>query len=141
MGIFDAINTAEQGMAVHRFRVEVAAQNLSNVHTRGWQRKEVDLRSTNFSRMLGTATGGGAAGSRPGQPNTHSHGAIDARHGAVEIAGVRAGEAVSAGNERQMAMLATSDMLQAKSAFELNVRATTLLKSMALSSLEIGRGN
>jgi hypothetical protein len=32
-------------------------------------------------------------------------------------------------------------MIAAKSAFELNVKSATLLKSMALAALEIGRGS
>ncbi len=37
--------------------------------------------------------------------------------------------------------MATTDMMRAKSAFDMNVKSATLLKSMALSSLEIGRGS
>ena len=44
-------------------------------------------------------------------------------------------------DERQKAFMATTDMMQAKSAFDLNVKSASLLKSMALSSLEIGRGS
>lgn len=133
MGIFDAINVAEGAMSVHRFRSEIAAQNVANVHTDGYQRQEVDLRANSFSKALEGAQGGvsGGPSSTPG---------VDAHTGAVEVSRVRK---VSGGqyDERQNALLATTDMMRAKSAFELNVKSATLLKSMALSSLEIGRGS
>lgn len=134
MGIFDAINVAEGAMSVHRFRSEVAAQNIANVYTPGYQRKEVDLRATDFQAALDSA---GNAGSAKG---ANSVGGMDAATGAVEVSRVRT---VGAGeyDERQRALMATTDMMQAKSAFELNVKSATLLKSMALSSLEIGRGS
>jgi flagellar basal-body rod protein FlgB len=134
MGIFDGINVSEQAMNVHRMRSEIAAQNIANVSTPGYRRKEVDLRATNFSTALegargsnGTAGGGGSAD-------------IDATEGAVEIARVRT-VALGPDDDRQNAFLATTDMMDAKSAFELASKAATLLKSMALSSLEIGRGS
>lgn len=136
MGIFDGINIAESAMSVHRFRSEVAAENIANVHTPGWRRKEVTLRGTEFATQFAGARashGGSALGPASG-------GSSDARAGAVRVAGVshRAGGAY---DERQEALMATTDMIQAKSAFELNSKAATLLKSMALSSLEIGRGS
>ena len=134
MGIFDAIHTAEGAMSVHRFRSEIAAQNVANVHTAGYQRQEVDLRATNFESALNGARAG------TGHAGPSSSGGMDANDGAVQVARVRK---VDDGefDERQNALLATTDMMRAKSAFELNVKAATLLKSMALSSLEIGRGS
>ena len=121
-------------MAVHRFRSEIAAQNIANIYTPGYQRQEVDLRATHFQAAL---EGAGNAGSAKG---ANSLGGLDAAEGAVEVSRVRH---VASGeyDERQRALMATTDMMQAKSAFELNVKAATLLKSMALSSLEIGRGS
>jgi flagellar basal body rod protein FlgB len=135
MGIFDAINVSEQAMSVHRFRSEIAAQNVANVHTPGYKRQEVDLRASNFESALQGARSGT---SHAGGPS--SIGGIDAADGAVQVQRVRK---VDNGeyDERQNALLATTDMMRAKSAFELNVKAATLLKSMALSSLEIGRGS
>jgi flagellar basal-body rod protein FlgB len=134
MGIFDAINVSEQAMNVHRMRSEIAAQNVANVNTPGYKRQEVDLRATNFSTALDGAR------NTHGPAGTNGSAEIDAAEGAVEIARVRK---VSGGpyDERQNAFLATTDMMQAKSAFELASKAATLLKSMALSSLEIGRGS
>ncbi|MEO6867100.1 MAG: flagellar basal body protein [Gaiellales bacterium] len=134
MGIFNGINMAESAMSIHRLRSEIAAENVANIHTPGYKRQEVDLRASNFSTALTTAKGGyGATGPA-------SVGGLDAHDGAVQVAGIRR---VSGGpyDERQNALLATTDMMRAKSAFELNVKAATLLKSMALSSLEIGRGS
>ncbi len=134
MGIFDAINVAESAMSVHRFRSEVAAENLANIHTPGYRRQEVDLRATNFRATL---DGIGNAGSAKG---ANSLAGFDAADGAVEVSRTRriAGREY---DERQMALMGTTDMMQAKSAFDLNVKAAALLKSMALSSLEIGRGS
>lgn len=135
MGIFDGINIAEGAMSVHRLRSEIASQNIANIYTPGYQRQEVDLRATSFRAQLeGARTGGGVAHDAAGS------GALDAGEGAVEVSRVRK---VKNGtyDERQRALMATSDMITAKSAFELNVKAATLLKSMALSSLEIGRGS
>ena len=136
MGIFDGINVAEGAMSVHRYRSEIAAQNVANIHTPGYQRKEVDLRATSFAAAL---DGAGAGTSGPGASIGSASGS-DAADGAVAVARTRT-VPNGANDERQRAFLATSDMIQAKSAFELNVKAATLLKSMALSSLEIGRGS
>lgn len=134
MGIFDAINVAESAMSVHRYRSEVAAENVANIHTPGYQRQEIDLRANNFKAALdGVSNAGSAKGA-------NSIGGFDASDGAVQVARTRS---VASGkfDERQRALMATTDMMQAKSAFDLNVKAATLLKSMALSSLEIGRGS
>lgn len=122
MGLWNAIRTAEQGMSVHRYRSEIAAENLNNVHTPDYEFKTVHLR----------------AGVPTPFESTGSAGSADASSGAVAVSGIST-ERVGTGH-RQFAFLATQQMLQAKSAFDLNVRATALLKSMALASLEIGRG-
>lgn len=134
MGIFNAFKVADGAMAVHRYRSEIAAQNIANVNTEGYKRKEVDLRATSFTSALDGAIGG-SHGNGPS-----SSGGMDAHEGAVEVSRTRT---VDSGpyDERQNALLATSDMMRAKSAFELNVKSATLLKSMALSSIEIGRGS
>lgn len=135
MGIFDGINLAEGAMSVHRLRSEIAAQNIANVYTPGYQRQEVDLRQASFAKALDGARSGGGVGH-----DAAGSGVLDAGEGAVEVARIRKVKA-GAYDERQRALMATSDMIEAKSAFELNVKAATLLKSMALSSLEIGRGS
>lgn len=134
MGIFDAINIAEGAMSVHRFRSEVAAENIANIHTPGYGRREVDIRATDFKAAL---DGVGNAGSAKG---VNSLTGLDASDGAVQVSRVRN---VGSGeyDERQRALMATTDMMRAKSAFDMNVKSATLLKSMALSSLEIGRGS
>lgn len=134
MGIFDGINLSEQAMAVHRFRSEIASENLANVYTPGYQRQEVDIRSSAFRTQLeGVSNAGMAHGAS-------SVSGLDARDGALEVASVRKVSGKKY-DERQRAFMATTDMIQAKSAFELAQKAVTLLKSMALSSLEIGRGS
>jgi flagellar basal body rod protein FlgC len=134
MGIFDAIHVSEGALAVHRFRSEVAAENIANIHTPGYGRREVDLQASDFQSTL---EGVSNAGSPKG---ANTVGGLDATDGVVHVAGVRN---VGSGkyDERQRALMATTDMMRAKSAFDMNVRAATLLKSMALSSLEIGRGS
>lgn len=134
MGIFDAIRVSEGALSVHRFRSEVAAENIANLHTPGYRRQEVDLRANEFQRALHGA-GTAAAGAGPS-----SSGGRDADAGAVQVSRVRR---VGGGeyDERQEALMATTDMMRAKSAFDMNVKSATLLKSMALSSLEIGRGS
>lgn len=135
MGIFDAINVANNAMSVHRFRSEIAAQNIANVQTPGYARQEVDLTANNFAAQLDGARQAPGGVIRPVTGATS-----DAHSGAVGIARVRK---VAGGefDERQRALMATSDMIAAKSAFELNVKSATLLKSMALAALEIGRGS
>jgi flagellar basal body rod protein FlgC len=133
MGIFDAIGIAEGAMSVHRFRSEVAARNIANINTPGYERQEVDLRASNFSDALSGAQTG------PDSNGPSTSGGNDAAEGAVEVARVRSVPGTEF-DERQDALLATTEMMRAKSAFELSVKAATLLKSMALSSLEIGRG-
>jgi flagellar basal body rod protein FlgC len=133
MGIFDAINVAEGAMSVHRFRSEVAAENIANVYTDGYHRKEVHLTATNFT----TALDGAMAGRNGGvEAVDGSHGARD---GAIRVQSVTT-DMGHKYDERQQALMGVTDMMRAKSAFELNSKAATLLKSMALSSLEIGRG-
>ena len=132
MGIFDAINIAEGAMSVHRFRSEVAAENIANVYTPGYNRKEVDIAASTFTTALDGARAGTTGGGS-------TDGATATRDGAVRVQGVRSPDG-GPFDERQQALLGVSDMMRAKSAFELNMRSATLLKSMALSSLEIGRG-
>src|SRR4051812_28193604 len=107
MGIFDAINVSEQAMNVHRMRSEIAAQNIANINTDGYRRQVVDLRATNFSTALDGARSGHHAGPRGSAE-------IDAAEGAVEVARVRR-EAGGPDDERQEALLDTTDMMQAKS--------------------------
>ncbi len=52
MGIFDAIHVAESALSVHRFRSEIAAENVANIHTPGYRRQEVDLRANSFKSTL-----------------------------------------------------------------------------------------
>ena len=138
MGIFDAIHLAESAMSVHRYRSEIAAENVANVHTPGYKRQEVQLRAAAFTKEL---AGARIAGGGPDSSTIPvASGGADAFDGAVQVAGVKQ-VGGSKYDERQKALLATTDMMRAKSAFELNVKAATLLKSMALSSLEIGRGS
>jgi flagellar basal body rod protein FlgC len=133
MGIFDALNVSEHAMSVHRFRSEIAAQNLSNVYTPGYKRKVVDLQEGNFGSALSNAASGGGSAQGP------RVGALDSMHGAVRVAGVHT-DMGTPQDERQQALRGVVDMYESKSAFELNMRAATMLKSMATSSLEIGRG-
>lgn len=132
MSIFDAIDVASNSMRVHRYRSEIAAQNLSNVYSNpNYRRKVVDLQSGTFDAAMSSASAG-SEGGRPGA------GTMDPVSGAVRVTGVH--EEGGPGDERQQAFLGVVDMMRSKSAFELNMRAATMLKSMALSALEIGRG-
>jgi flagellar basal-body rod protein FlgB len=133
MGIFDAIHVAEGALSVHRYRSEIAAENVANIHTPGYKRQEVDLQA-NFQRALDGASNAGRA------HGANSPQGLDATEGAVHVARTRT-VAGTEYDERQEALMATTDMMQAKSAFDMNVKSATLLKSMALSSLEIGRGS
>jgi len=141
MGIFDAINVAESAMSVHRYRSEIAAENVANVNTPGYERKVVELRANNFTSALrGATSAGGPSNSQVPVAGASMGGGADAFDGAVQVAGVKKIKGTEY-DERQQALLSTTDLMQAKSAFELNVKAATLLKSMALASLEIGRGS
>lgn len=129
MSLFDGINVAEQAMGVHRLRSEVAGDNLAHAYTQGYHRKVVDLADGGFSAALANASGGGP---------TRSSGSFDTTRGAVRVAGIRTEGGVL--DERTAAMLGVVEMMQSKSAYELNMRAATMMKSMMLASLEIGRG-
>ncbi|MCW2949738.1 MAG: Flagellar basal-body rod protein FlgC [Thermoleophilia bacterium] len=135
MGIFDALSVANNAMSVHRYRSEIAASNIANVQTPGYRRQEVVLNATDFASQLE-----GARIAPGGVIDTVTGPTLDAHQGAVGISQVRKVSG-SKYDERQQSLLATSDMLRAKSAFELNVKSATLLKSMALAALEIGRGS
>lgn len=131
MSIFDALNVASAAMNVHRYRSEVAAENLSNIYTTpGYQRKIVDVASGDFTDALGAARS---------DASTRGYGAAtqDAADGVIRVSGVHREGPM---DQREQAYMSTIDMMQAKNAYEMSVRAATMLKSMALSSLEIGRG-
>lgn len=134
MSIFDGIKTAEQAMSVHRFRSEIAGENLANVYTPGYQRQVVELQANSFNDAMSRASGSGTDVAAAG-----SAASTDSVDGAVLIAGVHT-VASGANNQRKQALEGVIDMMAAKGAFELNQKVVTMLKSMALSSLEIGRG-
>ena len=132
MSLFDGIKIAEHGMNVHRFRSEVAAQNIANVFTPGYAQKRVELREGRFNATLSQATGARVYGGPIA-------GAVDAAGGAVRVGRVR-DENSSPEDYRANALKGAVEMMQSKNAFELSMRAATMMKSMALGSLEIGRG-
>ncbi len=134
MSLFDGIRIAEHGMSVHRFRSEIAAENLSNVFTPGYKQQRVELREGRFNAALRDARGGGGINiSNP------LGGAVDAAGGAVRVGRIRQ-EDSSPENYRANGLRGAVEMMQSKNAFELSMRAATMMKSMALGSLEIGRG-
>ena len=132
MSLFDGMAISENAMSVHRYRSEVAARNLANVYTPGYRREVVDLEASNFHAALQ------GANHETGYTQTTSAGE-DAAFGAVHVRGTHK-QAGPADDERQQAYEGTIDMMQAKQAFELNMRTAAMFKSMALASLEIGRG-
>jgi flagellar basal body rod protein FlgC len=127
MGLFDAINAAESGINVARYRSEVTAQNLANVYTPGYKRQVVDQEQGSFASML----------ANPTATNTVATGAANAYDGAVRVSGTHTEDL---GDPRQNSLQGALDMMDAKDAYETNVRVTSRLKSMALAALEIGRG-
>jgi len=130
MGIFSGLKVAEQAMSVHRYRSEVAAGNLANVFTPGYEHKRVVLGAGSFSAQLDSAGGR--------LPRLSSSGLRDAG-GAVRVLRVR-GEVSQPGDHRAQALQGTVEMMESKNAYELSMRSATVLKSMALGALEIGRG-
>jgi flagellar basal body rod protein FlgC len=133
MSLFDAINTAERGMQVHRLRSEVAAENIANVMSPGYRMRTVNLAPGKFSSVLD-----GVTTSRPG---SGSNSLSDAHDGAVRVASIGTAPGVGGDDDyRGKALFAITEMMESKSALELNVRSAAMLKSMALSALEIGRG-
>lgn len=131
MSLFDGIKIAEHGMSVHRFRSEIAAENLANVFTPGYKQKRVILEQGRFKAQLSEASGGLRSGP--------TGGAAGAAGGAVRVARIREDD-TSPENYRAQALLGATEMMQSKNAFELSMRAATMMKSMALGALEIGRG-
>lgn len=132
MSLFDGMAISEGAMSVHRYRSEVAARNLANVYTPGYRREVVDLQATNFHAALS----GAANGTGYSAPTAAGQNAVA---GAVRIRGTHK-DMGPPDDERQQALQGTVDMMESKSAFELNMRAAAMFKSMALASLEIGRG-
>lgn len=130
MSLFDGMRIAEHGMNVHRYRSEVAAQNIANVFTPGYAQKRVILRQGNYKPTVYGSGAGGMSGARGG---------VGGSGGALRVAGVRE-EMAKPGDYRAQALLGAVEMMQSKNAFELSMRAATMMKSMALGSLEIGRG-
>lgn len=135
MGIFDAINVAEGALSVHRYRSEVAAQNVANAYDPDYRAKRVKLTSTDF----GMALNGAQAGIVGGGSLMAARSVTSGDMGAVRVAATTT-EPAREHDERQQAFLGVTEMMRAKGAFDLNVKSAGLLKSMALSSLEIGRG-
>lgn len=130
MSLFDALNTANQAMHVHRYRSEIAAENLAHAYSDpNYQRKVVQLGAgSNFSTSLNNARSARAGG----------HGTDGAATGAIYVSGVTRER--SFGSERGNAMMDTLEMMRSKSAYELNVRVASMARSMAMAALEIGRG-
>jgi flagellar basal body rod protein FlgC len=135
MSFFDGLRIANQGMNVARLRTEVAAENLSQAYNPNGAGgyKVVDLQPGSFDTALKTAE---ANGSITAGINT---GGGDAVNGGVRVAGIHT-IPQPGGGERVAALLGAAEMMQAKSAFELNARVAGMMKSMAMASLEIGRG-
>lgn len=131
MSLFDGINASEQGMNVASFRSQVTANNMANIFTPGYQWQKVNLAEGGFGEALRAAGGG----RYPGAP---AAGAA-AASGAVRVSSLNKRPVSS--DYRSQAMEGIVEMYQSKNAFELNMRAATMMKSMALSSLEIGRGS
>jgi flagellar basal body rod protein FlgC len=131
MSLFDAINAAERGMKVHRTRSEFAAENIANVFTPGYSPRFANLRAGSFSNALRSAQADNGGSGRSG--------AFDARDGAVRIVGTRTVN-TDPDDYRGRALMSITELMESKSALELNVRAASMLKSMALGALEIGRG-
>jgi flagellar basal body rod protein FlgC len=132
MSLLDGIKIAEHAMNVHRYRSEVAAENLANVFTPGYRQKRVVLEEGRFNAALRSATAGSSYGGATGGP-------VGAAGGAVRVARVDEVNS-SPENYRAQALIGATEMMQSKNAFELSMRATTMMKSMALGALEIGRG-
>ena len=129
MGLFDALSAAESGINVARYKTEVTAQNLANVYTPGYQRQVVDQAQGSFSSLLQDS-------GRSSSADTVSGGAASAVEGAVRVTGTHTQDL----GIRQNAMQGAFEMMADKDAYETNVRVASLVKSMALAALEIGRG-
>src|SRR5262249_17444588 len=99
-----------------------------NAYTPGYQAKAVDIQAGDFTEALQNAQGG---------VSTAVGGATDSMSGAVRVTGTHIEDA---GDPRINALRGTVEMMESKTAFGLNLRVATLLKSMATASLEIGRG-
>ena len=135
MGLFDAINVAESALSVHRYRSEIAAQDVANAYSPDYRARKVTLAATDF----GSALDGAQASIVGGGSRMGARSVLEGDTGAVRVQSVETLPAREY-DERQQAFLGVTEMLRSKSAFDLNVKSATLLKSMALSSLEIGRG-
>lgn len=131
MSIFDALSTAEQAMNVHRYRSQIAAQNMSNAHAPGYKRQEVDLVATPFGAEMNAARAGNSAVSYPGSD--------DAVAGAVQVGKVKTVD-LGPDSGRQQALMAAIDMMEAKTAYEYAARSAAMFKSMAMAGLRIGQG-
>ncbi len=131
MSLWNMMKTAQVGMDLHRYRSEVAGQTIATAFTPGAD---------------------GAAGQKLAGADFFNKTLRDAqrRGGKVSpslMAAVSSAARVAAskrpgpgGGERQQALEGTIEMMNAKSAYEMNVRTASMAKGMMIASLEIGRG-
>lgn len=134
MTMWDALRFSSQGMDVARARTEIAAKNIANAYMPGASHESLNVQAGSFDTALNSATSGDGSGSMFPSPA----GLDDASRAAVRVTGTSS-HAIQPGGERQAALESTMDMLDAKSGYTLNVRAASTIRSMMLSTLDIGR--
>lgn len=144
MSLLDSMNIAGSALTAERFRMDVALQNLANVNTtrtaagEPYRRKQVIFqeRGVSFASALrdeeARVKGGGVRVTRVVESQRDFIPVYDPAHPDANEEGYVMMPNVDATEER-------IDLMAASNSYEANLTALSLVKSLALKALEIGK--
>lgn len=144
MSFLDSMNIAGSAMTAERFRMDVALQNIANANTtrtpsgEPYRRKQVVFqeRSVSFSDALKTeevrVKGGGVRVTQVVESQRDFVPVYDPSHPDADEQGYVMMPNVDTTEER-------IDLMAASNAYSANLTALSLVKSLALKALEIGK--
>lgn len=137
MQIFRAMQVSASGLTAERFRLDLIANNIANVHTTRTEQGGPYLRrSAVFAERLQEArrgVGGGVRVVAVSEDRTPPRLVFEPEHPDANAEGYVAYPNINIVQEMV-------DMITATRAYEANVTALNAAKSMFLKALEIGRG-
>ncbi len=144
MSLLDSMNIVGSAMTAERFRMDIALQNIANVNTtrtadgEPYRRRQVVFqeRAITFEDSLRTASaqveGGGVRVSEVVESDRDFVPVYDPSHPDADEDGYVLMPNVDTTEER-------IDLMAASNAYEANLTALSLVKSLALRALEIGQ--
>lgn len=136
MRIFQAMQISASGLTAERFRLDLIANNVANVHTTRTEQGGPYRRKTAvFAERLDEARrgGGGVRVAAVSADRSEPRLVFEPEHPDADAAGYVAYPNINIVQEMV-------DMITATRAYEANVTALNASKSMFLKALEIGRG-